>query len=168
MTVEAHKTVRHFTETVITPEHIDRTESEEFRQSKERLKQDGHYHCWVCNSTEDLQVHHLGCEWSLQNVCSFEKLKEFLLEWDVYGYSRLLKNKPIESVDDIRNMLVLCREHHLSGDKDGASNGIHNITFPVWVMQKLAKQDENPVPQDGENPDKVLKEFKELSDEKDK
>lgn len=163
-TIEAHKTIRHFTETEIVPEHIKRKESSDFRHSKERLKLDGHYKCYICGEADEekLQVHHLGCEWSLQNVCDFSKLKEFLLEWDVYGYSRLLKNLEIKNADDIRNMLVLCSQHHISGSNDGASNGIHEITFPIWIMQKLSIDNENPIPQNSESPDEVLNEFKEL------
>lgn len=157
MTVNAHIMTRHLTEVVITPEHADRKESEEFSHAKARLKADGHYHCWVCGATENLQVHHFGLEWSLNNIADFDKLKEFCEEWDPYGYGRLLRNQPITTADDVRNMLVLCQEHHTGGSKDGAANGIHEITFPVWVSQKLAKQGEEPVPQDGESPEEVLK-----------
>lgn len=110
---EAHETIRHLTEVVITPEHADRTESPEFRHSKDRIKKDGHFKCWVCGAMENLQVHHFGCEWSLQNVCDFEKLKAFCEEWDPYGYGKLLRNIPIITADDVRNMLVLRMQHHL-------------------------------------------------------
>lgn len=159
---EAHKTVRHLTEVIITPEHAERTESAEFGRSKERLKTDGHYQCWICGTTENLQVHHFGCEWSLENICDFEKLKVFCEEYDPYGYGRLLRNQPMTTVDDVRNLLVICQEHHIGGAKDGAANGIHEITFPVWVIQKLAKQGEDPVPQEGEKPEEVLKEIEEI------
>lgn len=141
--INEHKTIRHLTEEVITPEHVKRTESEEFRKNKERLKDDGHFKCYICGSTENLQVHHFGCEWSLENDCDFEKLKAFLEEWDPYGYGKLLKNKPITSVDDIRNLLVLCEYHHIH-----PIDGIHETTFPVWIIQKLAKQGTEPVPEE--------------------
>ncbi|WP_407308121.1 hypothetical protein [Desulfosporosinus sp. SB140] len=53
-------------------------------------------------------------------------------------------------------MLVLCQHHHTGGSKDGTANGIHEITFPVWVIQKLAKQGEDPVPQEGEKRERIL------------
>lgn len=143
-----HQVKRTLTEIVVVHDHDERKESAEFRKTKARLKKDGHYRCWVCGSTEDLQAHHFGCEWSLQDQCDFEKLKAFCEEWDPYGYGRLLRNQPITSVDDIRNVLMLCREHHLSGDIDGVANGIHDITFPIWISQKLAKEGEDPVPED--------------------
>ncbi len=144
--VKAHKTIRHLEEVVITPEHVKRKESKEFRASKRRLKQDGHYHCYVCGNEKKLQVHHYGAEWSLENNVDFGKLKEFVEEWDVYGYGRLLNKQPIETVDDIRNMMVLCQEHHTGGTKDGSANGIHNITFPAWISQKLDKIVNTSVP----------------------
>lgn len=157
--VPAHEIVRRLREVVITPEHAEREESEEFRRAKERLKADGHWRCWVCGSTENLQAHHYGCEWSLWEACDPAKLKAFLEEWDPYGYGRLLRRKLIESPDDIRNLLVLCQEHHTGGAVDGAANGIHEITFPVWIIQRLAKDGLDPVPQDSEPPGEVLRQL---------
>ncbi|UOF88863.1 hypothetical protein LSG31_13025 [Fodinisporobacter ferrooxydans] len=150
--VQEHVMTRTLKEIVIVPDHVNRTESAEFRKSKERLKADGHYRCWVCGSTENLQVHHVGLEWSLANVGDFDKLKEFVETFDVYGYGRLLKNQPITSVDDVRNCMTLCQEHHTGVDHEsgGSGTGIHEITFPVWLIQKLAKQGVHAVPQAGE------------------
>ncbi|KAA0888753.1 hypothetical protein [Oryzomonas rubra] len=139
---------RTLTEIVVVPEHGERTESAEFRRTKKRLKADGHFKCWVCGATEDIEVHHYGGEWSLSNDIDFAKLKEFCEEWDVYGYGRLLKAQPITTVDDIRNAMCLCREHHTSDGNDGVNNGIHFITFPIWIAQRLAKAGESPVPDD--------------------
>lgn len=163
--VDTHKITRQLLETVIIPEHKERKESKEFRQSKKRLKKDGHYKCWVCGTEENIEVHHLGCEWSLGNVCDFDKLKLFCEEWDIYGYGKLLKNKSIESPDDIRNLMVLCNEHHQGNSKDGVANGIHNITFPIWIIQKLCFEEENPVPQDGEDIEKVIQEIDKIEGE---
>lgn len=146
--IPAHVIRRTLIETVDDPAHSARTESAIFRESKTRLKADGHYRCWVCGTDQEIQVHHYGAEWSLAPVIDFAKLKAFLLEWDVYGYSRLLQHQPLTSVDDVRNLMVLCREHHLSGPADGAANGIHDITFPIWVSQKLVKEGMVTVPED--------------------
>jgi hypothetical protein len=152
--VEAHKIVRNLTEVVITPEHEERKESYTFKKSKKRLREDGHYECYVCGCKDNLQVHHYGGEWSLENSLDLKKLKVFLEEWDVYGYGKLLKNVPLTDVDDIRNCMVLCQEHHTGGTKDGSANGIHNITFPAWISQKLVKQGHVTVPLEDEELDK--------------
>ncbi|EPZ47606.1 hypothetical protein [Alicyclobacillus acidoterrestris] len=148
--VQAHAETRTLHEMVITPDHVKRSESSEFRRTKQRLKEDGHYKCWVCGSTDNLQVHHYGLEWSLGNIGDYDALKEFVETFDVYGYGRLLRNKPITSPDDIRNAMVLCAHHHTGVDhaNGGTGTGIHEITFPVWIAQKLCV--ENPVPQEGE------------------
>ena len=161
--VAEHAQQRTLHEVVITPEHAQRTESATFKLSKKRLREDGHYQCWVCGSTENLQVHHFGIEWSLSNIADWGKVKAFCEEWDPYGYGRLLRNQPMNSPDDIRNMLVLCQEHHTGVDHadGGSGTGIHDLTFPVWVVQKLAKSGDDPVPQDGQTEAQVLEEVKE-------
>ena len=162
--IQAHEIKRTLTEVVIDPSHVERAESADFRHSKERLKADGHYRCWVCGSIEDLQVHHMA-EWMFANIVAFDKLKAFVEEWDVYGYGRLLENKPLISVDDLRCLIVLCQRHHTGVDHaDGNSGtGIHSLTFPAWLIQKLAKEGTDPVPQDGETPEEVMKEIEKLT-----
>jgi hypothetical protein len=152
--VKQHKTVRNLTEVTITPEHAKRKESATFRASKQRLRDDGHYNCYICGSTEELQVHHYGGAWAMANVLDFKKLKAFLEEWDIYGYGKLLQNKSFTSVDDIRNCMVLCQEHHTGGTSDGSANGIHNITFPAWISQKVVKKGKYIVPLEDEELDK--------------
>lgn len=141
--VKSHKQEKTIKEVIIYPDHVERKESEEFRKCKVRLKEDCHFKCWVCGSEEQLEVHHFGCEWALEADVDFDKLKAFLEEFDPYGYGKLLKNKPITSVDDIRNMLVLCERHHRRSE-----DGIHETTFPIWIIQKLAKQGVEPVPKE--------------------
>lgn len=147
-----HDEHRALTDIVVDPDHEARTESAEFRAAKKRLKEDGHYKCYICGTTEGLQVHHRACEYMFENIVDFDKLKEFVEEWDIYGYGRLLKAKPITSADDIRNQMVLCQEHHTGVDKNdgGGATGIHYLPFPEWIIQKLALDGANPVPQKGE------------------
>ncbi len=138
MTAE-HTERRTLTEIVIYPEHADRHASREFLHNVQRLKDDGHYRCWVRGVTKDLNVHHLGCEWSLANDCDFARLKQFCETFDPYGYGRLLRNVPMTSVDDIRNMLVLSRKVHIE-----RGTGIHEISFPIWISQFTCKVDAIP------------------------
>ena len=151
MGVAEHDETRRFLECVITPDHENRTESPDFRFAKDKLRSDGIYECWVCGCKEKLQLHHYGAEWSLAKTVDFIVLKKFLEEWDVYGYGKKLKNKPITTVDDIRNMMWLCAEHHTGiNNTIGNGTGVHSMTFPIFIAQKLAKKGENPVPQEGE------------------
>lgn len=138
---------------VITPEHVKRgPESAEFHKNVHRIKEDGHYFCFICKATEDLQVHHYGREWSLEKGCDFDELKAFLLQNDIYGYSRLMQNLPVTSVDDIRNLMVLCQAHHTGVDHSdgGSGTGIHNTVHPIWIAQRTSLQGFDPVPQEGQ------------------
>ena len=160
--VECHEESRKIVESIVTPDHERRFESPEFRKSKAQLKKDGHYECWVCGSKENLQAHHFAAEWSLANCVDFDKLKKFCEEWDPYGYGKALNSKPMVSIDDVRNMLLLCPIHHICINKDnnGSGTGIHTMTFPAFIIQKLAKDGENPIPQPGENAKELIKEEK--------
>lgn len=150
--VQEHVMTRTLKEVVITPEHVKRTESEEFRHTKERLRADGHFRCWVCGTLDNLQVHHYAIEWSLAHAADWTKVKAFVEEWDPYGYGRLLRHTPLTSADDVRCALVLCQEHHTGVDHadGGSGTGIHELTFPIWVAQKLALAGVDLVPQPGE------------------
>jgi hypothetical protein len=144
-----HRTLLDF---AIDPDHADRTESAAFREAKKRLEQDGHFSCYVCGSTENLQVHHRAGEYMFAAVLDFEKVKAFCEEWDVYGYGRLLKNQPLVTLDDVRNQMVLCQAHHtgVNHEDGGGGTGIHACSFPTWLSQKLALPGAMPVPQAGE------------------
>jgi len=120
------------TEFIYYPEHDKRHETEEYRKNREILTKQ--YGCYICGSKENLETHHYGCEWAEWNSTNPEKLKEFLLEFDIYGYSKKYKDKPITSPDDIRNLMVLCQKHHRH-----KFYGIHNMTFPIWIMQRIKK-----------------------------
>lgn len=138
-------------ETVIDPAHATRAETPEFRATKKRLRADGHYRCYVCGTVDGIQIHHRAAEWMFAADVDYPLLKDFCEEWDVYGYGRLLKAQPVTSVDDVRNAMALCVSHHIGVDHaDGDSGtGIHEMTFPAWIMQKLARKGADPVPQDG-------------------
>jgi hypothetical protein len=151
--VEMHPITREIRDFVIDPDHCERDESEVFRKAKDRLREDGHYKCYICGSEEKLQAHHRAAEYMFNNVVDFELLKDFCEEWDVYGYGKLLKQKPIDTVDDIRNLLILCQPHHqgVNHEEGRGGTGVHNLTFNSWIIQKIALEGANPVPQKGES-----------------
>lgn len=148
-------------EIVITPDHSKRTESPEFRAAKERLLSDGHYECWVCGIKEHLQLHHHGAEWSMESIVDFDKLKAYCEEFDPYGYGKLMRNLPMTTVDDPRNLLWLCQPHHTGVDHTdgGSGTGIHELSYPVFLIQKIGRVE--AVPQAGETIDQAMKDVKE-------
>lgn len=142
----------------VDPDHANRTESETFRKAKERLREDGHYKCYICGTDDNIQIHHRAGEYMFENIVDYDLLKEFCEEWDIYGYGRLLKNIPITTVDDIRNAMPLCMEHHIGVDHENnnTGTGIHDLDFPTWIIQKLAIKGANPVPQKGETVEQAM------------
>jgi hypothetical protein len=158
--VKAHIESRVIHDIVIDPEHAQRTESETFRKAKERLKEDGHYLCWICGTDKGIQIHHFIAEYMHESIVDLAKAKEVAETFDIYGYGRLLRNQPLESIEDVRCLMALCQVHHTGVDhQDGNSGtGIHSTTFPTWLIQRVAKDGMNPVPQPGEDANEALKE----------
>lgn len=122
-------------EYAIVPKHAVRKESRKFERNRKILIKK-FKRCFICGSRQNLQAHHYGCEWSMWNDCDRKKLKKFLKTFDVYGYSRRTMLRKIKSPDDIRNLVLLCEEHHIE-----KKHGIHEMTFPLWIMQKIAKKE---------------------------
>lgn len=138
--------------------HAERgAESTEFARNVNCLKADGHGYCLVTyfltgeKVTDNLQVHHFLAEWSEGELVDFEKLKRLAEMFDPYGYGAAMKDTPITSIDDIRNMLVLSQPFH-TGMNDAGNNatGIHNLVFPFWLALLNSKAGLCPIPLPGE------------------
>jgi hypothetical protein len=157
--VPEHVLRRTIQDDVVDPTHATRRESPTFRAAKRRLKADGHWRCWICGRTDALQVHHFLAEYMFKDLVDLAVMKEVAEALDPYGYGRLLRHQPLTDPEDIRGLLVLCAAHHTGVDTatGGSGTGIHELTFPTWIMQKLAKAEVNPVPQPGETFADVLK-----------
>ena len=141
--VQAHEVIAHLVEEYNVLAHPQRKgESPEFLHNVQKLKQDGHYQCWISGGVDNLQVHHIS-EWSMAGEVDFDKLKATLMILDFYGYSNAMKDVPLTSVDDIRNLLVLEETYHIA-----SVTGIHSTTFPAWLSQRNAKDGVEIVPRD--------------------
>jgi hypothetical protein len=128
-------------EDVLYPEHVQRTASAEFERNRHTLLKKLGLKCWMCDPDsplkcsveKPLEVHHLH-EWALWPDLDPEKVADALMVFDPYGFSHQMHGKPVESPDDIRNLLVLCETHHR-----GIDTGVHKLTFPIWLPQRAAK-----------------------------
>ena len=134
-----------FEEKYWLPEHNDRRESALFKRNKEFIRDECGAPCWICGSKEDREVHHIF-EWSFWNALNPKKVTNVLNAIEFYdedytsradkadklrdSIRQLEKSKPIiDTVDDIRNLVVLCRTHHRL-----KYTGIHTLTFPTWLV----------------------------------
>lgn len=113
---------------------MERVESLLFRKNKQKLKNEGHGQCFICGSTENINTHHMMCPYAKQGEVDYHKLKEVCEAMDIYGYSEQLKDIPLTSVDDIRNLINVCEGHHKKSDC-----GIHNVPLADWLMQKVRR-----------------------------
>ena len=114
---------------------MERVESLLFKANKSKVYADKHFQCFICGAKTDLNVHHFICQWANKDRVDFEALKEMCEIFDVYGYGEKMKELPITSIDDIRNLLVLCEGHHKRAD-----HGIHNLTFADFMLQKVGEK----------------------------
>lgn len=138
--VPAHEQDERFTERDLIADHAERSESEEFRHNKALLLAT-HPHCWVnsddCDTGGPIEAHHC-VEWSQAPKVDFVRLKATLLCFDPYGYSLRLAAQPIMSIDDIRNLVLLCASHHRGKDR-----GAHMLTWPTFFAMKARRDGES-------------------------
>jgi hypothetical protein len=65
--------------------------------------------------------------------------------FDPYGYTHKMGDIPIDSPDDIRNLMVLCGRCEIDGvsvpggHHRGVNAGVHDLTFPTWIAQRAVK-----------------------------
>ncbi len=131
---DAHSQDETLRQDVLYPEHVQRTESAEFARNKHQLIHKLNLGCWICGSREKREVHHYICEWALWEDVDPAKALRTAHAIDPYGFAAHDPEKPIESPDDIRNLMVLCETHHRA-----PFFGVHTITFPIWVSQREVK-----------------------------
>jgi hypothetical protein len=132
-------------------EHNGRRESNLFKQNKKFIRDDCGVPCWVCGCTSDLEVHHVF-EWAFWNALDPKKVTNILKAIEFYDedytakaakpddlrkyLEQLAIDKPvIDTPDDARNLVVLCRTHHRL-----KLSGIHTVTFPIWLAVSAVPQ----------------------------
>lgn len=132
--------------------------SSTFRDAVKQIHKAGHCKCWICGTSENLQAHHYGCEWSEQENCDYDKLTEVNRALDFYGFNAILaeQGSKITSVDQKENLVILCQKHHTGTDHEtDTGTSIHNMPLGWWLMQKIGKID--PIPQNGQSIEDVEK-----------
>ncbi len=145
-----HLDKRTLVEEVLVADHPPRKASAEFERNRAvlLLKDPRSAVCWVCGNAGSkaapLEVHHLH-EWSLWPSLDPVMVLSTLHCFDPYGYTEKQGAQPIDSPDDIRNLLVLCSSCELEGrtvaggHHRGVDVGVHAITWPIWLAQRAVK-----------------------------
>jgi hypothetical protein len=116
---------------VYYPNHAERAPSARFNKTKRNLIHIKDTPCWICGSKERREVHHYHVEWAYADGVDWDKMKSLhpTFDWTQFRV-------PEDFVDHEYNMMVLCEEHHR-----GPGTGIHQLPYPVWVMQKHKRLD---------------------------
>jgi hypothetical protein len=120
---------------VFGPAHADRTTTYRFTHTKAMLDSQEHGRCYICGKTaaeagHPLEAHHLGVE---------RQFAETTIRWDVvkhdfpnFDWANFDPADPYKFVDDmLAQGMLLCKPHHT-----GEGTGIHNIPYPLWIMQR--------------------------------
>lgn len=133
-----------FEEQYWIPAHNARRESTLFKNNKKFIRDKCGAPCWVCGSSTDLEVHHVF-EWAFWNALDPTKVTNILNAIEFYDddyvakakdpkalrtrLMELSESKPfLDTPDDLRNLVVLCTEHHRL-----QYSGIHSVSFPLWL-----------------------------------
>jgi len=133
--------------TVNYPIHEKRKNSSIYNKTHHDLVHVKKLPCFICGKmnteSDSLETHHFYCEKSAENAIDWIKFGEFSKKcYNIqtgenigshFDWNNVHKNPDI-FVDSPYNMIVLCKEHHISGNK-----GIHHVPFPDWILQKYPK-----------------------------
>jgi len=124
-----HTETRTLHEIITYPDHDPRTESEKFHANKKHLEHNLGLGCWICGIKESLECHHIF-EWATLGFLDLAIVQNTLKQFDPYGFSAK-DDSPIEDLDDIKNLLILCESHHRA-----KYTGVHEISYPIWLAQR--------------------------------
>ena len=112
------------------PNHAPRTTSNTFTHTRDKLIADK-VPCWICGTLDELEIHHFHVEWAFAEGVDWDKMKVLHSDFDWTTFK-----EAEDFVDSPYNMMVLCETHHRHLD-----HGIHNLPYPIWVMQRHGKKD---------------------------
>jgi hypothetical protein len=136
--------------TVNYPNHEKRVDSAIYKKTHHELCHVRDLPCFICGKTHhkngiSLETHHFYCEKAAENAIDWHAFGIFAQTCyniqtgerigDKFDWTEVAKNPDI-FVDSPYNMIVLCKEHHISGNK-----GIHHVPFPNWILQKYPLHD---------------------------
>lgn len=119
--------------------------SPEFLRNRRHLVKQLDLGCWICNSRDHREVHHIH-EHAQWGDLDPDKVLDNLHVFDPYGFTRHAGETPITSPDDVRNLLVLCGHCTIEGVEvpgghhRGVDAGIHEVTFPTLLALRAARE----------------------------
>lgn len=125
---DAHTVTEHLTLIYAYPAHEPREHTPEyhyFNAARARMKKLGLLKCWICGTTENVELHHNACEFALSQAVDWEKFAADHLDWHISSdedFKRMIEGEGA--------LLPLCVLHHRGIE------GIHTIHMPAWTTLK--------------------------------
>ncbi len=134
----AHLQKQTLTVQVFVPDHPDRSTSPTFVATRRKLiEHNPAAKCFVdnkhCDHEHPLELHHSVVEWCDAGAVAWDLVAELVPDFD---WSTFNPATPESFIDSEWNAnLVLCKKHHI-----GKDHGIHTLPYPLWRLQRLAKE----------------------------
>jgi hypothetical protein len=121
--VPEHDEIKQLSELAHYEAHPERTESKLFKQVKEHMHKEN-IPCFINNKycEGDVEIHHNIIEYSAASAVDWDKVKQ--------------DHPEFTDVDQRYQMIALCSKHHR-----GKYTGIHNVTYPIWILQKYMNEE---------------------------
>jgi len=120
-------------ENVAYPPHEPRKASAIYVKTHHHLVYELDAPCWTCGIRHSdggaLETHHFHFEWASINGLDLGLVTK---DWPALTDRKALA----DWVDGELNMLVLCAIHHRAQNE-----GIHEITYPAWLLQRYQGHD---------------------------
>lgn len=104
-----------------------------FNEARTRLAALGKLQCWVCGTTEQIELHHSTVEFAFANGVDLTKFEKLYPEFKIESDEDFLK-----WIEGEGNLLPLCKLHHTG------IMGIHILDYPVWLIQRFYRADLAP------------------------
>ena len=118
------------------PSHEPRTEDPHykyFNAARKRLADLGKLVCWICGTTEQVELHHSMVEFALSNGVDIQKFETLYPEFGITTDEQFLW-----WVEGEGNLTPLCKLHHTG------ILGVHVLPYPVWEPQRFWKHELQP------------------------
>lgn len=134
VTTEAH--IEHRTIHLIYyfPDHTPRRGDKHYKlftQARNRMKKLGLLKCYVCGTTDNIELHHSTVEFALQNGVDIEKFKHLFPDLHIESDEDFATF--VESSD--QNLTALCHDHHTG------IHGVHCLDSVTWNSLRFWKDD---------------------------
>ena len=104
-----------------------------FRSVRERMNRLGLMKCWICNSTDNIELHHSLIEFALQNGVDILKFESEYPEFKIQSDDEFRN-----FIESEGNLLPLCVLHHRG------ICGVHSLPYPLWLPQRFWKSNIAP------------------------